>query len=446
MDITSVLADVRSAHIRLVRFLYCDNAGTIRGKVAYYPTLPDRMASGIGLTVAMQAMNSLDQLQDGVAGMGPVGEVRLVPDPDTFRLLPYVPSTAAVLTRMVTLDGSAWGACPRSFLQRMDDAARARGLYLAASIENEFSLIGEDGGPADDTLCFASTGMLLTESFVPALAEALEAQGILLEQYYPELGHGQHEISVRHRPVMEAASQQILIRETIRALAPQYGFQASFAPKPFLDQAGNGGHVHFSAVDQSGRNLFFQANDPYHLSPLGYHFMGGILQHLPGLLALTTPTVNSYQRLTPDTWSSGYACWGPDNREAPLRVASPMATRLAESVNVEFKPADLASNPYLVLGGLIAAGLDGVAREVDPGEGLTINPARLTDSERQARGIVRLPGSLDEALDALANDDVLTNALGPLLTQSYMAVKRSEATFYRDKTPEAIALLHRYRY
>jgi glutamine synthetase len=445
MDVTAILNAVKAQDLRLVRFLYCDNAGIIRGKVAYYPTLPDRLVSGIGLTVAMQAMNSLDQLQT-VDGMGPVGEIRLVPDLATFRPLPWAPGTAALLTNMVTLAGEPWDACPRTFLARMDQAARQAGLVIQASIENEFTLLDATGAVLDDTLCFASTGMLATESFVADLAHALEAQGIMLEQYYPELAPGQHEISVRHRPVIQAADQQIYVRETVRAVAARHGWQVSFAPKPFLGQAGNGGHVHLSAVDADGRNLLADPADPYGLSPTGYHFLAGILEHLPALLALTTPTVNSYQRLGPDTWSSGYACWGPDNREAPLRVASPMRTKPVDSINLEFKPADLASNPYLVLGALIAAGLDGLVTGRDPGPATTDNPARLTDRERDARGIRRLPTSLDQALDALEADRVLLTALGPLLARSYLAVKRSEAAFYRDRSPEEVASLHRLRY
>ncbi len=445
MNLDDVLTQVHAHDTQFVRFLYCDNGGVIRGKSAYYPTLPDRLVSGIGLTVAMQAMNSLDQLQE-VDGMGPVGEVRLVPDLDTYRSLPYAPGSAAVLTSLVDLDGAPWGGCPRDFLRRTERAAADRGLVIQASIENEFSLITEDGKPWDDTLCFSSQGMQKTERFVAEVADALTLQGIQIEQYYPELGAGQHEISVHHVPLMEAASQQILVRETLRAVAERYGVRVSFAPKPFLDQAGNGGHIHFSAVDMEGHNLFYSAHDRYNLSALGYQFMGGIFHHLPSLLGLTTPTANSYQRLVPDTWSSSYACWGPDNREAPLRIASPMRTRVAASINVEFKPADLAANPYLALGGLVAAGLDGIDRNLDPGEPLLANPQQLSDEERARRGIQRLPESLDAALDALENDGVLMGALGPLMASSYLAVKRSEARFYRDKTPEDIAWQHRFKY
>ena len=445
METGEVLEHVAQENIHFVRFLYCDNGGIIRGKSAYYPTLAARLVSGIGLSVAMQAMNSLDQLQT-IKGMGPVGEIRLVPDLNTFRILPYAPHTAQVLTVMTDLLGNPWDACPRSFLNRMDDKAKSLGLICQASIENEFSIISPDGAPWDNTLCFSAAGMLLAQDFVHDLSEALKAQGIVLEQYYPELGAGQHEISVRHRPIMEAASEQIYIRETIRAVAHSHHLSVSFAPKPWLDQAGNGGHIHFSAVDSLGNNLFYDSDDAYYMSSLGYQFIAGILHHLPALLALSAPTMNSYQRLAPDSWSSSYVCWGPDNREAAVRIASPIRTQLSQSVNVEFKPADLTANPYLALGALIAAGLDGIERALDPGEPVLSNPTLLSEHEREAKGIARLPESLPEALDALDKDSVLLKAMGPALAESYLAVKRSEADFYQGKSPEDIAAWHRLRY
>ncbi|MCL4493377.1 MAG: glutamine synthetase family protein [Firmicutes bacterium] len=444
MTLDNIFQKVKHEHIRFVRFLYCDNGGIIRGKSAYAPTLTARMTGGIGLTVAMQAMNSLDQLQP-MKGMGPVGEVRLVPDASTFRILPYAPHSAAVLTDMTTLEGNPWEACPRSFLARMELKARALGITVLASIENEFSLILDDK-PWDDTLCFSSQGMLASQEFVDELAEDLDHQGIVLEQYYPELAPGQHEISVRHQDAMRAADQQIYTRETIRAVAANHGLRVSFAPKPWVDQAGNGGHIHFSLVDEAGNNLIYEPHDPYQLSPLGYEFMAGILFHLPALLALTAPTVNSYQRLVPNTWSGGYSCWGPDNREAPLRIASPLKSRESQSVNIELKAADLSANPYLALGGLIAAGLDGITQHREIGKPALVNPDQLTDHERQIMGIVRLPQTLSRALDYLTQNPVLTDALGDLLLNSYVAVKRSEVAFYDDKSPDDIAAWHRFRY
>jgi glutamine synthetase len=441
----SVMASVHASGVRLIRFLYCDNGGVVRGKATHISALEARLRSGIGLTVAMQAMNAFDQLQR-VEGMGPVGEIRLMPDPSTFVVLPYAPHTAALLVDLCTQEGEPWGACPRSFLKRVAQQAADMGLMFRASIENEFSLITPGDAPLDPTLCFSTAGMLAAQAVIDDLFAWLDAQGIIPEQYYPELAHGQHEISVQHAPLVAAADRQILVRETIRAAAHAHGLRASLAPKPFLDQAGNGGHVHMSAWTADGRNAFWDGSQPLGLSALGRQFIAGILEHLPAVLALTTPSVNSYQRLQPNTWSSGFRCWGPDNREAPVRVASPYRHDLAGTINLEFKPADLSSNPYLALSALVVAGLDGIRRGLDPGEPVLINPADMPEAERSARGITPLPRSLDEALDALERDQLLLDALGPALATSYLAVRRSEAVACADLSPEEIARRHRFIY
>ena len=197
------------AGLRLVRFLWCGNDGTVRAKASARHGLKGRLQSGIGLTVAMQAMSSLDQLQP-VPGMGPVGEVRLVPDLDTFRVLPYAPNTGAVLTDHIGLDGEPAPVCQRSFLKRMESRLAERGLVLRASFENEFSLATHVDGayvPIDSALCFSTIGATASQDFVDELAAALDAQGIPLEQYYAELGHGQQEISTPHAPALQAADR-----------------------------------------------------------------------------------------------------------------------------------------------------------------------------------------------------------------------------------------------
>jgi glutamine synthetase len=182
------------------------------------------------------------------------------------------------------------------------------------------------------------------------------------------------------------------------------------------------------------------------LSPLGFHFIGGVLAHLPALLALTCASSNSYRRLLPHFWSSAYTAYGFDNREGAIRIPSAFWGREAESTNLEFKPADHSGNPYLALGGLLAAGLDGIRRQLDPGEPVDVDPGTLSDLEREQRGIKRLPTHLDAALDALQADTVLTQALGPLLTSAYMAVKRLESRHFADASPEEEARQHFYKY
>ena len=430
MNKEQVITTANDAGVRLIRFLYCDNGGTIRGKLAHIDSLAKRLDTGIGLTVAMQAMNMLDQLQP-VEGMGPVGEIRLVPDPNSFVLLPYAPHSAAMMCDMLTLDQGPWEACPRSLLRQMIDRAGDQGLTIQATFENEFSLLepDEEGGfsPIDTGLCFSTISMTAAAEVMDDIIAALEMQNILIDAYYPELGHGQHELPIRHAPMLQAADNQIWFRETVRNVAYQHGLLASLAPKPLPDQAGNGCHIHWSVWDMAGEtNLLYDPADPYQLSRLGYHFIAGVLAHLPGLLALTAPSYNSYRRLQPHFWSSAYTAWGPDNREAAVRIASGLWGHEASSVNLELKSSDPSNNPYLALSGLIAAGLEGVALELDPGDPTLIDPGSFSEEERAKRGIHRYPTTLAAALDALEQDELLMSTLGPELSESYLAVKRSE--------------------
>jgi glutamine synthetase len=422
---------VDEAGIRLVRFLWCGNDGTVRGKSSGRHGLEGRLAAGIGLTVAMQAMNSLDQLQP-VPEMGPVGEVRLVPDLETFRVLPYAPSTGAVLTDHAQLDGVPAPVCQRSFLKRMEERLGDGGLVLRCAFENEFSLATRVDGtyvPIDSALCFSTIGATASQDYVDDLEAALEAQEIPLEQSYAELGHGQQEISTGHAPALQAADEQLLVRETIRAVATRSGLVASLAPKPWPDNAGNGAHVHFS-LWEGERNRFHDAAQADGLSDDARSFIAGVLAHLPGLCGLTAPSFNSYHRIVPHYWAGAFVCWGVDNREAPVRVASPLRGAEEATTNVELKACDATCNPYLALGALIAAGVDGLERGLEPPEPVAVDPATLTAAERKRRRIVRLPTTQAEALDALEADALLLAALGPILAESYLAVRRSEWAAY----------------
>ena len=431
MTARDVAVRADEADLRLVRFLWCGNDGTVRGKASARAGLEGRLESGIGLTVAMQAMNALDQLQP-VPGMGPVGEIRLVPDLDTFRVLPYAPHTGVVLTDHIGLDGRPAPVCQRSFLKRMTERLAERGLVLRASFENEFSLSTKVDGayvPVDSALCFSTIGMTASQEYVEALADALERQEIELEQYYAELGHGQQEISTGHAPAVQACDEQLLVRETIRAVATRQGLAASLAPKPWPDTAGNGGHVHFS-LWEGDRNRFYDGARADGLSGEARSFIAGVLAHLPGLCGLTAPSFNSYHRIVPQYWAGAYICWGFDNREAPVRVASPFRGTEEASTNAELKACDSTCNPYLAVGGLIAAGLDGIERGLEPPEPVDVDPDTMPEDERARRGIVRLPSTQAEALDALAADDLLVGALGQTLADAYLIVRRSEWAAY----------------
>jgi glutamine synthetase len=316
----------------------------------------------------------------------------------------------------------------------MEGRLAEREARLEVAFENEFSLATQVDGefvPIDSGLCFSTISATAAQDHLDELVAALDAQRIVLEQYYSELGHGQHEISTRHAPALRAADEQVLVRESIRGVAARRGLVASLAPKPWPENAGNGCHIHFSLWNEAGeRNRFHDASADDRLSAEARSFIAGVLRHLPGLCGLTAPSFNSYHRILPQYWAGAFVCWGHDNREAPVRVPSVFWGMEEASTNVELKAADASSNPYLAVGGLIAAGLDGLERGLEPPESVEVDPATIDEKEREARGIVRLPATQQEALDELASDGVLIDALGPVLAESYLAVRRSEWDAY----------------
>lgn len=451
MNKSEIVRQAEDAGVNLVSFFWCDNGGIIRGKATHAAGLESRLSSGIGVTTAMQAMGDMDQLQV-VDGMGPAGEFRLIPDPDTFTILPYAPKRALMLCDLVTMSRRPWEACPRDFLKRVLAKGEAMGLTFQAAMEPEWYLAVQDGDefkPLEESLDNSSVGMTYAQDAVDGIIDALEAQGIGIEQYHTELGHGQQELSIRHADALRAADNHLIYRETVRNVAYQHGLFASFAPKPFPEQAGNGLHIHISAWDKAGdTNLFYDADDEQNLSATAWQFIAGIMEHLPGLIALSCPSMNSYRRLSPGSWSTAYTCYGVDNREAAVRVPSRFWGAEMASTNLEFRPSDSSANPYISLGGVIAAGLDGVERGLTPRpeQRIDMDPVLADPDDLARRGIVRLPGSILESVAALESDGVLMDALGHLLSSSYLAVRRADWEIFSRRDAEFEIKNHFYKF
>lgn len=452
MDQREVLAQARRAGVKLIRFEYCDVSGVARAKAVHVSQLGHKLVEGVGLTRAQMSINLLEQVVH-IEGMEPVGEIRLVPDPATFSLLPWSAGSASLLCDQLGHDRRDWGACPRTYLKNMIVRAAGYGISVQAAFENEFYLAREaDGGfvPVDTPShapVYSAIGHDLADEVTIETVDALEAQGIVVEQAINEYGPGQREISVRHTAALGAADQQVKFRDTVRGVAWQHGLLASFAPKPYPDHIGSGAHVHFSLWDTSGdSNLLYDPAADRNMSALGRHFIAGVALHLPALVALTASSFNSYRRLTPSAWASATTAWGFDNKEAALRVASPFYQREAQSYNIEFKACDASANPYLALGALIAAGLDGVARELDPGEPAEHDPARLSPAELERSKIRPLPASKAAALAELEKDEYLTGTLGELLARCYLAVHHSEEEAFAAQDAEFEIRQHFYRF
>jgi glutamine synthetase len=425
-----VLAQVRDKKIELIRFVYIDNDGVIRSYATTPSELESDLESGHPYSIAMPFFSVLDDLVPGTR-FGCVGELAAVPDLNTFRVLPYAPGQAMVICEFRNkTDHSPSGLCARAALNHFLTSVD---YEVKAAFENEFYLLRkqEDGTylPYDHSLCFATRGMNEQYEVVMDMVKALQAQELVVEKYYPEYGRGQVEVVCKYRDALGSADDQIIFRETMRGVAHKHGLVATFMPKPFQDLAGSGAHMHLS-LWKKGQNLFHDPADKNGLSQEAKHFIGGLLKHLPALCAFTASTVNSYKRLIPHAWASAFVCYGRDNREAAIRLVTPMKGWGSSSFNLEFKPTDPACNPYLALLTVLAAGLEGIRNRTEPGEPVEGDPYELDQQERQRRGIKRLPQTLGEAIMELEADDLFKEVLGEVFLDEYIKLKRFAWTQY----------------
>ena len=432
MEVKTILDSAASAGVQLIRFEYCDFSGVARCKAVHVSQLPHKLIEGVGLTRAQMSINLLERLVH-IDGMEPVGEIRLVPDLDTFSVLPWAPGCASILCDQLDHNREDWGACPRSFLKRVVKRAADLGIHVEAAFENEYYLAREFDGkfaPFDapgHAPVYSPIGHDHNAAIMLETIRALEAQGMIVEAAINEYGAGQQEISVRHSPALRAADNQMKFRDAVRGVAVKHNLIASFAPKPYPDQNGSGAHVHFSLWDSAvEKNLLIDPNDARGLSVAGRSFIAGVAHHLPSLVGLTAPSFNSYRRLQPAMWASATTAWGFDNKEAALRVVSPYFQREKQSYNIEFKTCDASCNPYIALAGLIACGLDGIERRLEPGEPSEHDPSRLSREELDRGKVRQLPRTMGGALDELEKNEFLRSVMGEFLFRSYLMVKRSE--------------------
>jgi len=439
---------LKDANIKFIRILWCDNANVIRAKAAHIDFLDDCIKNGVGITMAQQALPVMYDSVIPESGLGPVGEVRLMPDWATMTLLPYAEGHAQVLSDMVISEtGKVWEHCPRGFLRKQVQKLAGLGLVIQAAFENEFFLLRRtaDGAlePVDQTVFSATGSMNQNRAFINELADALVAQGVAVEGYHPESGPGQQELNIRYVEALRSADQQIIYRETVRGVASRHGLIGSFLPKIFEDKAGSGCHLNFS-LWRKGKNISGDPQQSNGISSEAGAFIAGVLDHLPALCALTIPSKNSYRRIRPHFWAGAFRAWGTQNREAAVRICqNPQGT---QADRIEYKVSDASANPYVALGGLIAAGLDGLQRRLKLPQEVALDPGLIPEAERTARGIDPLPHNLGEAIDALRKDEVLLQALGEALAASFIAVRQSEWDTLKDMVleEEVKLLVERY--
>lgn len=418
-----------------VVFGWVDNAGLTRVKSVPLAQLEHAAEYGVGAVPCFDVALVDDTFTTAPSSTGPVGDLRLVPDLDRLTPLAAQPGWAWAPADRYTQDGTPHPGCQRHFARRVTEAVEQRGLAVRAGIEIEWVVADAAGAPATVAPAYGMTRFIEHSDYLREVLRALTAQGLAVLQIHPEYAAGQFEVSVAAEGPVEAADTTMLVRHTIRAVSARHGLRVSYAPVFTEGSVGNGGHLHLS-LWREGRNLAHGGPGRHGLHPEAEHFLAGVLAELPALLALGAPGVASYLRLVPCHFAGAYRCWGLENREAALRLIAGSAARQA---NAELKCFDAAANPYLTVGGVLAAGLAGLDAGLPlPPETLR-DPAVLADAER-------LPASLPEAIDAYEKSALLRQALGPELYETVLAVRRAEAEAFAMHTDADVIEAVRWRY
>ena len=403
-----------------------DIAGKVRGKAFPEADREHRIKRGIGWTPTNVQITCFDVIAE--TPFGALGDLLILPDPSTEVHAVFEDRAERfMLGDVVTLDGTPWECCTRSLLKSALDRLEAvAGLRLRAAFEHEFQLLSE---PARDGEAYGRNGFEAHRSLCEMLMWQIAEAGLSPDSIMKEYGSNQIEVVIGPEDGTHAADAAVIIRELTRATARFFDETATFTPIRDPASVGNGVHVHFSLSDLEGRPVTHDANGPAGLSSHAGAFSAGILKYLDSILAFTAPSVISYQRLTPHRWSAAFNNLGYRDREAALRICpvsglSPESTE--RQFNLEFRAADAAASPYLVLAALVHAGAQGI-------EDALITPAPTAEDlslcspkELQARNLVRLPQSLPDALTRLEANETVRGWFPAAFTPIYLAHKRAE--------------------
>ena len=443
------LTDQDRAHLRDIAYLcWSDYVGITRCRGVPAGDLHRRMAKGLGWAVAGQALTPFEDIADNP--WGPMLEVRQTPQPETAIRLDLWPDAGpfhVVLCDSNTNDGKNWECCTRGFMKAaLADFEAETGLRFVAAFEHEFLLSGPDL-PAG--IPMSLDAMRLVAPFAGQLAEALITAGLEPETIEPEYGVNQYEVSVAPAIGTLGADRAVLTREVIREVARRNGYRATFTPKPEPQAVGNGAHVHFSFIDRDGKNAAFDPEGLSDASLVAQHFIGGLVKHLPAICALVAPSPVSYYRLGPHHWSCTHASFGVQNREAAVRICpspAPNADQRRAGFNMELRAPDATASPYMVIGAILRAGLEGIRSKTPMPTPIECDPSTLTPQRMAELGIAQLPSSLSAALDLLHASPVISSWMSPVFLATYTSVKRKEITMMEGLSAAEICTRYRNVY
>ena len=403
---------------------------------------------GVAKTKSVPVDHFQDILTDGAgfAGFAVWGLGQEPHDPDfmavgdleTLTLVPWQPGYARIVCTG-TVKGKPYPLDTRHILQQQVNRMNQRGWVLNTGLEPEFMLLSRnsDGSlhPADDSdilekPCYDYKGLSRSRAFLEKLVDSLQTIGFDVYQIDHEDANGQFEINFSFSPAITSADRYVLFRMAASEIAREFGTICSFMPKPMTNRTGTGTHMHMSIWDNNGNDLFKDKSDKNQLglSELAYQFLAGLLAHAPALAALVAPSVNSYKRLVVGrslsgaTWAPAYISYGDNNRTSMVRIPQG---------RLELRLSDSSCNPYLATAAVIAAGLDGIERNLDPGPPHNINHYRYTEEALKEMGIGILPQNLNEAINALKKDILFFDQLGQDFLNEYIQLKEMEWIEYQ---------------
>jgi glutamine synthetase len=399
-----------------------DLAGLVRGKAFPEADLEQRTSVGVGLTGSNIMLSAFGPIY--ATPFGTYGDLKLVPDMSTRTEIRTKDgsSTALVLGDIRNLDGTDWSCCPRSFLRRgLDELDSEFGLRLLSAFEQEFVYSGVVDKPGSS---YSFDMYRRSGSFAGRALAALRAAGIIPDSFLPEYGQRQFEVTVKPRQGIRAADDAVLLREIFRACAEENGARAIFAPVLEPDGIGNGTHIHFSLQDRFDRPVMYDPQGIFGISEMAQPFLAGQIDHMPALTAVTTPSVASFFRLRPNKWAPMWANIGERDRGAALRVCPIFANDsegAERNFNVEYRIVDATASPFLALGAIVHAGLDGLRRNLK----LPRHP-QGAGADFATAGVQQLPESLGVALDLLEKTESARGWFGDDFLSAYLIFKRSE--------------------
>ena len=430
-NIDFVLRTVEERDIRFVRLWFCDVLGRLKSFAISPEDLDVAFEEGIGFDgSAIEGFAAADE-----------ADMLAFPDPSTFQVLPWRPSAdgvARIFCDICTPDRKPFMGDPRECLRTMFKRAEKQGYMMNVGADLEFYYFPDEHKPEplDEVGYFDLTPSDSARDLRRSMVLMLEKMSVPVEYTYHSSGHSQHGISLRHAEALTSSDALMTAKHVIRLEAYEAGVHASFMPKPIADGASNAMFLHQSLFNRDGDNLFWDEKDPHHLSKTAKHYIAGILAHAEEMTAITNPTVNSYKRIALGGETvPKYATWGLHNRSAMVRVPIYKPGK-SLSARIELRTPDPMANPYLVNTVTLAAGLDGIKRELELPDEASTDILRLPDAELRRRGIRRLPRNLDDALDVFEDSDFMKDALGEHIHSFFLRKKREEWEEYSSTITE----------